>query len=207
MKTKTPNDAAENKPLTRAEIHDLHQVVRRNAKVRSMEIDAQAAVNVAMVDTQLAACYPATHAAFVDLMRQARELVAPLDKELRKRCKAMGIPEIFRPHVGAGWSDRGENAYKERRQELRRAAISQIEAGVEQAKRDLLRKETMTLNALTAEGITSQRGKELLSSLPTVEELLPKVDVQLLENATPFMSSYERWGHLLEDGSDEGDDD
>src|SRR5215469_14068143 len=107
----------------------------------------------------------------------------------------MGIPAPFWPEICVSRYKRGENAFKERRAELRRVAQAEVEFMVRQARSALLRSNLEQLTKLTAAALTSTQAKDILAALPTVEQLLPSFDLEDLKKKYPLLS---------EGGEDEG---
>ncbi len=96
-------------------------------------------------------------------------------------CARLGISEELRPSIRLSWSARGENALAERRAELRRLAHARIDAGAQSAKvaiqANLLQVETELIRG----GLESSEAMRFVDAMPTVEQLMPVVDVAELD--------------------------
>lgn len=108
------------KPMTKAERQELAKLVRLRAKIAKDEIDQRATRLLADVETQLAASYPANHEAWAEITERAEKSIIAADAEIAHRCRALRIPENFRPRIALSWYGRGENAMGDRRAELRK---------------------------------------------------------------------------------------
>ena len=169
--------------LTRAERTDLQRVARMRAKVARNGIDAAKAERLHVFERELQARYGADDAALADLTAQAEAQVRAVDEELAKRCEAMGIRPEFRPSLRVWWSSAGENSSKDRQAELRKLARLELDAMGKAAKQRIDAAELETVTAIVAVGLGSQ-ARELLEAMPTVDELLPALEVEAIEDKT-----------------------
>ncbi len=161
---------------------------RMRAKVARNGIDAAKAARLAEFNRELLARYGIDHVAWGELTDQVRADVARVDAEIAKRCEELGIRPEFRPKLYAGWAQAGENASKERRADLRRMAALELDAMGKAAKQGIDAAELETITAIVAVGMGSE-ARELLAAMPTVEELIPALDVQALEDKAPATES------------------
>ena len=125
---------------------------------------------------------------WAEVSREAEEKIKKLDTEIAKRCRALGIPEAFRPQLSVDWYGRGENATKERRRELRVAAVSELQARAQKAKCVIDQAEAEVLTQLTAQGLTTEAARTFLETMPSVEKLMPKLQLADLEKRRPLLS-------------------
>ncbi len=166
--------------MNKAERDELAKILKARARVANRVVEQQAAKLQADVEQQLATRYKIAEAAWADLTLAATEAVEQADAELAKRCLALGIPEEFRPGLTVSWYGRGENADAKRRAELRRVAYSKIEAMAQAARVAI---ETAALDGLTqlaAGALESAEARAFLAAMPTVEALMPALDVSTL---------------------------
>lgn len=178
------------KSSERAELSKLarlrFRLLRRNLVVQGDE-------QLAHVEQQLAAEYPEDDPRWEEITEAAREAVMKADAAVAKRCREIGIPESFRPRH-AVWYDRGDNAFKERRAELRRVAQAKIEAAVGRAQIEVDRAEVALLTKLTAAGLCSEDGVKFLETdMPNIERLMPKLSLPELEQRSPLPPAPEPW--------------
>jgi adenylate kinase len=75
------------------------------------------------------------------------------------------------------WYKRGENASKERRDELRKVAQSRAAALVKGAKARIERDSLEFQNKLLAGALTTATARTLLDGLPAIESLMPPLDI------------------------------
>jgi hypothetical protein len=158
--------------LTKAEQDNLVKLAKLNREGAVAGIKAKTAVAVADYEMHLAAEYKFDQREiWADLTHSAKARVNELDSLLAEDCRRLGIPEQFRPTLNLVWFGRGENAFKERRTELRRvmatrlaavkrAAIEQVEVGYRKA-----------MTAI------------LLAAMPTAEQLVPPIDYATVEQS------------------------
>jgi hypothetical protein len=170
-----------------AERVELGKVVRLNAKIAKNDVMASIAVQLANVEQQLAAEYSKLDAHWAELTKEADEKVSKVDAELARRCRELGVPETFRPELRLSWYRRGDNASKERRAELRRVAESTLEARAQQAKVVIERREAQILTQLTSEGLTTEGARAFLQGMPSIDELMPKLQLTDLEEKRPLL--------------------
>jgi hypothetical protein len=115
------------------------------------------------------------------MYKAAKAEVAAAEKAIADRCTELGIPARFAPGLGFYWNGRGENAVKERRDELRAVAKSRI-AAIEKAACTQI--EIACLDAQTqviAHGLTSAAAIAFFDGLPKVEALMPPLEVASIE--------------------------
>lgn len=166
--------------MNKAERDELAKILKARARVANRVVEQQAAKLQADVEQQLATRYKIDEAAWADLTLAATQAVEQADAELAMRCRALGIPEEFRPGLTVSWYGRGENADAKRRTELRRLAYAKIEALAQQA---WVAIETAALDGLTqlaAGALQSAEAQAFLAAMPTVEALMPALDVSTL---------------------------
>ena len=108
------------------------------------------------------------------------------------------MPESFRPELRVSWYSRGENADKERRTELRNVAESELEARAQRAKCAIERAEAELLIQITADGLTTKAARAFLEALPTVDQLMPNLQLSDLEKRRPLLDVRPRFGRLIE---------
>jgi len=173
------------------ERNDLLKLATERAKVLKSQADVYAAQLLSDFEDQISQiwsfdqdeiweqAYSEAGAVIAEALRKARVLVD-------ERCEALGIPKPFRPviHGGVAWVGRGENLINERRTELRRKAKARIEVMTKQAKQVIDSRTLEVKTQLLSDGITSEAGRAFLAAMPTVEELMPRLDpaeVRLLD--------------------------
>jgi uncharacterized protein YlxP (DUF503 family) len=161
--------------MTVAERLELCKQVRQRAKVAKLDVIALAARHIADIEKQLTATYSSNNPAWAEVTAKARKLVAEADAEVAAMCTAMGILPEFRPRLNVDWYQRGENAIKERRAELRRAAQAELDSRVKLAHAEIERHSLRQSTELSAGLISSDEARAFLASMPSIDDLLPPV--------------------------------
>lgn len=164
--------------MTKGERADLLSLVKKREKVMKAQATERSAALLAEFDAQSAKIYhyddDATWAA---LFADAQAAVDKANEEIAKRAKERGIPTEFMPGLAFGWHGRGHNAVSERRQELRRAAKSKIEALEKEAATKIERLSLQAQTEIIASGLDSESAKAFLEAMPKLEALMPPIDV------------------------------
>ena len=78
------------------------------------------------------------------------------DERIAAICRENGIPEEFRPQLSIGWWKRGENASRQRRDELRKLAQARIDAEAKAAVSAIELASADVLTELIAGGLESR---------------------------------------------------
>jgi hypothetical protein len=179
---KRHRDIVTAKPITKSEREDLARLIRNRERVMKAAAAQRSAELRAEFEQQMASEYSYDQD---EIWKQATEAanaaVKIAQKTIAERCGELGIPTRFGPSVYMSWSDRGENATKQRRAELREVAKSRI-AAIEKAA--CTRIEMLCLDAqsqILAHGLTSAAAIEFFDALPTVEVLMPPLEMGPIE--------------------------
>lgn len=171
------------KCMTKAERIELTRLARMRGNVAKKDLEARAAEQDAQVESQLAARYEQDHKAWAHITREANALIKEADAKIASICREMGIPEKLRPGLDLMWYGRGENATETRRVELRKVAQAKIEATLKAAKVQVDREVVRISTQLVAEGLTTEKARLFLDSMPSVEQLFPQIKMKELESA------------------------
>jgi hypothetical protein len=175
--------------MSSSERAELGKLVRLRGRVAKTDIEARQAALIADAEAQLTVIWDARDEAWNDIATRAKRLVTEADTELAARCAERGIPEELRPRLSAGWYGRSTDA--KRRTELRRLAQVRLEASAKAAKVEIDRTTAALLTTLAAGALTSTEAKTFLDSLPSITELMPRLDVpQLAATAIPQGKDY-----------------
>ena len=185
--------------MTKSERAELGSLIRKRERVMKAAARERSAQLLAEFDTQSATIYKFDD----DDIWKAATLAAQAAAEeaaetIRARCRELGIPPEFAPGVSFGWFGRGQNAVAERRAELRRMAKSKIEKIEAET---ITKIEHLSLAAQTeivVSGLESTAATQFLSRMPSVEELMPSVDVgaikELVDARKPSLTYDEKYG-------------
>ena len=162
--------------MTKAEREELAKVVRMRAKVAAL-VSMRGRLMFSPVDEQLAEQYRFDDAQWAAITAAANRVVEEADEQIRLLCEAQGIPAEFRPEIRLGWYGRGENVSKDRRAELRRAAVSRVDAGACAAKLAIDTTEAQLRGDLAARANNTAEAQTFLNAMPTPEQLMPELAV------------------------------
>jgi len=171
-----------NTEMTKAERSDLAKFIRRREKAAKTAAAQRAAELRADAEKKLCAIYtPDDDATFRRMYDDAIAAAERCQAEVEKRCTELGIPATFAPSLDCRWYGRGENALKDRREELRKAAYARIDA-LEAAARTRIEVESVELEGkVIANGLTSEAATQFLAAMPTVDQLMPLIDSRELK--------------------------
>lgn len=162
--------------MTKGEREDLLRLVRQREKVFKSAAKQRSAELLADFENQMGQQYSFDQDdVWREANRQAKQEVAKAQEKVAARCVELGIPARFAPELNVHWYSRGENAAKERRQELRTMAKTRID---EIERKAITQIEVQSLHAqeqIAIHGLTSAAAKAFINSLPPVEEIMPKL--------------------------------
>ena len=171
-----PPEARE--PMTYRESRELADHVKRLATVGKAQAVMRSAELLADFEEQLAAVYGWDQQ---DVWREAAkaviEAVKAANEAIRQRSRELGIPDEFAPRMHTYWSDRGENATKERRAELRKVATTRIAALEKAAKATIEARSVATQGRLLEGRLTSAEAKAAMAELLSPADLMPALDM------------------------------
>ena len=170
-----------NGALTKSERTDLLRVARLRTKVARTAVEQRAAELMADFERQLASIYHFDQdATWRAAYRKAQEVVEEARSKIADRCAELGIPKEFAPGLDLGWYGRGGNASASRRAELRKVAVTRIEAKKREAYAQIERHSAEIQTELLAIGMSAD-ARRLLDSMPTAATLLPTLTVSEAE--------------------------
>jgi hypothetical protein len=173
--------------IPRSEREELARVVRLNVKVARAAVATRKAELYADVERQLSAQYRFDNQVWKDITQKAREAVKAADAQVAAICRAMNVPEEFRPSLQLQWWDRGENAAEKRRAELRKLAQRKIDAAAVAAQTAIEARGAEVLTMLVAGALQSEEARAFLASIPAAAALMPAIGLNELENTAKLM--------------------
>jgi hypothetical protein len=182
------------KPMTSGERKELLQLVRRREKLAKTNADVRGKELMADFEHQMASLYSFDeNEVWAKAMAKAQAALSAADAEVAEECRRLGIPEEFRGGIHGGWSARGQNTLKERRDELHRVARTQVDALIVTAKQAIEEGSVTAQEQLAVSGLKSAEAHALLAAMPTPEQLMPALAVEGIEKAltTPKMGAQE----------------
>jgi hypothetical protein len=165
--------------MTKGERADLARLVRQRERAAKHQAEHRSAELLAEFERQISREYrfdqrpvwKAAHDAAAQAVQAARSQIAA-------ECRRLGIPPEFAPDLSLSWWRRGENAFAERRAELRRVAQARIKEREQMAKAEIERVSLDVQAQLVSDGLTSDAAKAFLARLPEVAALMPPLDVK-----------------------------
>jgi hypothetical protein len=169
--------------MTKTERTELMQWVRKREHVRKVMAEERAATVIAEGERQIAAIYyydDDDDAVWKELVEAAKVAVTIAQEGIAKRAAELGIPRAFAPGFCAQWYERGENAVKQRRAELYRVLKSEADVQLKAAKVQIERESFELQTKVVTNGIESDAARAFLESMPSVEALIPEIDVKKL---------------------------
>lgn len=163
--------------ITKAEREELHRIVRQREKVMKSAAKQRSAELLADFEDQMNADYqPEDDPVWEEVTKAAEAEVEKAEKKIKARCRELGISDKFAPRLSVSWHHRGYyNTLEKQRTELRVVAKARIEA-IERDALHLIDKQTLAAQTqLVAEGLTSDAAHAFITSLPSVESLMPSL--------------------------------
>ena len=175
-RTETSLQELDDRRMTKAERLDLAKLARLNERVARSAVDERAAELKAQAEALLSTTFRVDDDAWAEATAAAEAAVRQADDTVAERCRQLGIPVEFRPTLRLGWYGRGENAFAERRAELRATVRARIDASAKSAKHRIAAASAEVQTNLLADGLTTEAAQAFLSSMPTPEQLMPALD-------------------------------
>jgi hypothetical protein len=168
--------------MTKHDLEKLLQLDRNEAKALKNATDARRAQVIAKGEADIARKYKFDHKPeWAEAFEEAHEIISKLNEKIREDLKSAGIPIEFAPSAGIHWLDRGENAVAQRRAELLRVLVTEALAQQKAACVAIDLYSVKCQRELLACGLQSQIAKQILASRPTLEALMPALQLSDLE--------------------------
>lgn len=168
--------------MTKGEREELKRLARERARVAKHDAQRRTADLKAMFEHQLADAYSFnSEENWSNAVQIAREECAAAQERIEERCKEFGIPVAMHPLVQFDWQSRGPYAVAGQQQNLRRAAHHRIAAQERAAIAEIDRAALEIQTNLVRAGLTSDTAIEFLSAMPSVNDLMPPVNMDELE--------------------------
>ena len=186
-------DDAKGRALSRHETHDLGMIIKERTKVLKAHVDAEAAACLADFERQIAAVYAFDQdEVWKAAAEEAGKVAAEAQRKIAARCEALGIPKSFAPGLGVVWNERGENASRSRRAELRAVAKASVAAMAAAAIVKVEREGLDLRTQIVAMGLLSENAKAFLNTLKPVEEAMRRLDFSEVESKVAALKPSER---------------
>jgi hypothetical protein len=167
--------------IPKTERDELRRIVRGDFKALKEEITVRQAELEADIEKRIATRFMAHESVLTTTSLKIREIVenanlaiAAAAAECQRECE--GYDVRFLPLTVAS-----VRLVREKRDELRRAMLADLEARVAQAKAKMGRQEIDLLKRLSVEALESGEAKAFLAEIPKVSELVPASRLAELE--------------------------
>jgi replicative superfamily II helicase len=168
--------------MTKGEREDLIRLIKQRERVAKTAAEQRSAAMLAEFEREVSAVHAfATNEVWRASVEAVQKAAQEAMEKIAEESGKLGIPPEFQPRVSFGWAQRGENAYNERRVELRRVAKAEIDAMEKVARVQI---ETASVQAQTeviANGLTSAAAIEFLRSMPAIETMMPALDITAIQ--------------------------
>lgn len=112
----------------------------------------------------------------------AKEEIAKAQVKIADRCRELGIPQPFAPTLSVAWHQQRAAAGGERAK-MRQVAKRRIEQIEATARTAIERASVAAQEALLTGGLTTEAARLFAESLPSVEELMPSLQMADLQKA------------------------
>lgn len=169
--------------MSNRERSELAAHCRRVAAVAKSEARARGAELIADFEQQLDTRYNFDQSeVWREAMTQCNRLHQEMQAKVSDECERLGIPKEFAPSIGTpGWYSRGENAVKERRTELRRLAVTRVDAQIKRAFERIEAQAVGIQQQLLIEGLSGEKARAFLTAMPSADVLLPRLSIEAIE--------------------------
>jgi hypothetical protein len=169
-------------PISSRDLNMLLTVVKANERAAKGKAKHRKADMLAEFERQISAIYHWDQEdTWGQLTSEVRTEITKANKKLSDRCNELGIPKAFQPSIAWYWSGRGENASKERRAELRKLAQAQAEQAECRAVAEIEAASASIQARMVSQALTDSAAKALLAEMPTLEQLMPSLDIRQIE--------------------------
>ena len=172
--------------MTKGEREDLQRLICQREKVLKSAAKMRSTELLADFESQMAAEYRFDDdEVWAAAAKAAEAEVQKAQQRVEARCRDMGIPKQFAPSLALSWRHRGYgNSLKERRSELRRVALTQIEVLEQQAMLKIEQASVEAQTQIAVAGLSSEAARQFAANLPSVETLMPALSYAELSSET-----------------------
>jgi hypothetical protein len=168
--------------FTRKERDEMGVVIRGRERRAYMEIDARAAKVLSDFEKELdAKYYPGDDETWAEAYERGRQVEREIKAIIAPISKKKNIRPEFAPDYDAYWSRRGENESKERRAELKRLAVAEIDAQRKALRASVASAALEARTQLMLDGDLSDAVKDWIRSLPPVDDVLRPLKLTVME--------------------------
>ena len=168
--------------MTKGERDDLIRLIKQRERVGKSAAKQRSAEMLAEFERKISVLH-----AFDDnevwsaALKAGSNAVAEANQKIDAEAARLGIPQEFRPKINASWARRGENEYRQRRDELRRVAKAEIETFETAACVEIESRSVEAQTQVIATGLQSSTAIEFLSKLPSLEDMMPTLTIEAIQ--------------------------
>jgi hypothetical protein len=169
--------------MTKADREALARLIRQRERLAKTAASERSAALLADFEQQADRVYSFNEdKVWRSAVLAAQEEVTKAQSVIADRCKELGIPAPFAPTLSVGWHQQRASVASERAKmrHIAKRRIEQIEATARTA---IERASVAAQEALLTGSLTTEAAKLFAESLPVVEELMPKLDMAVLQQA------------------------
>jgi len=168
--------------MTKGEREDLIRLIKQRERVAKTAAEQRSAAMLAEFERQVAAVHAfATNEVWRASVESAQKAAQEAMEKIAGESDKLGIPKEFQPRIGFSWLQRGENAYENRRVELRRVAKAEIDALEKVARVQIEQASVQAQTEVIANGLTSAAAIEFLRTMPAIDTMMPALDVSAIQ--------------------------
>lgn len=168
--------------MTKAERDDLVRLIKQREKLSKSAAEQRSAMMLADFERKMTAIHSFDKNEVWNAAMQAGiEQAAKVNDAIAAEADKLGIPAEFRPSVHWHWQSRGENAYHERRAELRKVAQAEILAMERTARVQIEARSIEAQTEIIANGLDSEAAIAFLEKLPPIESMMPSLDPMAIQ--------------------------
>ena len=168
-------------PMTARDSRELADHIRRQERVAKEMVAVRAAELIADFEAQMSRIYAwDEEEVWAEAKKSVDAVMALANQAIGARCRELGIPPSYAPRLHHYWGSRGENADPRRRVELRKTALSRIDALAKQAKVQISARSVEIQRDLLSGRLTTEAGQTFLAAMPTAEALMPALNVRAM---------------------------
>lgn len=167
--------------ITKGEREELRRIVRGDFKALKAEIGVRQAELIAEIEKRVAQRFVGheetlkkAHSRIAAIVEQANAQIDEIAAECQRECEGyvVTLNPLDVPHI---------RLIRERRDEMRRAMLADLEARVAHANARMQRQEIDLLKKLSSGVLESDEAKDFLTEIPSVAELVPSSRLAELE--------------------------
>lgn len=168
--------------MSKGEREDLIRLVKQREKVAKTAAEQRSAAMLAEFEQQVSALHKFNdNDVWKAAVDAAVEAAKKANEEVMAEADRLGIPKEFQPKLSFTWARRGENEYRERRDELRRLAKAEIDALEKVARVQIESGSVQAQTEIIAHGLNSEAAIAFLNNLPAIESMMPVLDVLVIQ--------------------------